>query len=77
VQVLLPFVIFPLYSAMARIDPSFMQAALTLGASPTRAFFRVYLPLTLPGLMTGATSSSSARSATTSPPRCWGERVSR
>ena len=54
VQVLLPFVIFPLYSAMARIDPSFMQAAMTLGASPARAFARVYLPLTLPGLMTGA-----------------------
>ena len=55
VQILLPFVIFPLYSAMARIDPSFMQAAMTLGASPARAFARVYLPLTLPGLMTGAT----------------------
>src|SRR5476651_745949 len=54
VQVLLPFVIFPLYSAMARIDPSFMQAAATLGASPVRAFVRVYLPLTLPGVMTGA-----------------------
>ena len=32
-----------------------MQAALTLGAPPVRAFLRVYLPLTLPGLMTGAT----------------------
>lgn len=55
VQVLLPFVIFPLYSSMARIDPSYMRAASTLGASPVRAFLRVYLPLTLPGLMTGAT----------------------
>jgi putative spermidine/putrescine transport system permease protein len=55
VQVLLPFMIFPLYSAMARIDPAFMQAAATLGASPVRAFIRVYLPLTLPGVMTGAT----------------------
>ena len=55
VQVLLPFVIFPLYSSMARIDPSYMRAASTLGASPVRAFVRVYLPLTLPGLMTGAT----------------------
>jgi putative spermidine/putrescine transport system permease protein len=55
VQVLLPFVIFPLYSAMARIDPVYMQAASTLGASPVRAFLRVYLPLTLPGLMTGGT----------------------
>jgi putative spermidine/putrescine transport system permease protein len=55
VQVLLPFVIFPLYSSMARIDPAFMRAASTLGATPVRAFLRVYLPLTLPGLMTGAT----------------------
>jgi putative spermidine/putrescine transport system permease protein len=55
VQVLLPFVIFPLYSAMSRIDPAYMLAASTLGASPVRAFVRVYLPLTLPGLMTGGT----------------------
>jgi len=55
VQVLLPFVIFPLYSSMARIDPGYMRAAATLGAPPVRAFLRVYLPLTLPGLITGAT----------------------
>ena len=55
VQVLLPFVIFPLHASMLRIDPSYMQAALTLGARPARAFLRVYLPLTFPGLVTGAT----------------------
>jgi len=55
VQVLLPFVIFPLHAAMLRVDPAYMQAALTLGAGPVRAFFRVYLPLTMPGLLTGAT----------------------
>ncbi|QCI67630.1 ABC transporter permease [Phreatobacter stygius] len=55
VQVLLPFVIFPLHAAMLRIDPAYMQAALTLGAGPIRAFWRVYLPLTMPGLLTGAT----------------------
>jgi putative spermidine/putrescine transport system permease protein len=54
VQVLLPFLIFPLYASMARIEPAYMNAALTLGARPWRAFLRVYLPLTLPGLMTGA-----------------------
>lgn len=53
VQVLLPFVIFPLYSSMVRIEPAYMKAAATLGANPVRAFIRVYLPLTLPGLMTG------------------------
>jgi putative spermidine/putrescine transport system permease protein len=55
VQVLLPFVIFPLHAAMLRIDPTYMRAALTLGAGPVRAFLRVYLPLTVPGLLTGAT----------------------
>jgi putative spermidine/putrescine transport system permease protein len=54
IQVLLPFVVFPLHAAMLRIDPSYLQAALTLGASPVRAFLRVYLPLTVPGLLTGA-----------------------
>ena len=55
VQVLLPFVVFPLYAAMARIEPQYMQAALTLGSRPLRAFWQVYLPLTVPGLVTGAT----------------------
>jgi len=55
VQVLLPFVIFPLHASMLKIEPAYMQAALTLGANPVRAFFRVYLPLTVPGLLTGAT----------------------
>ncbi len=55
VQVLLPLVIFPLFAVMQRIEPGYMQAALTLGSTPARAFLRVYLPLTLPGVMTGAT----------------------
>jgi putative spermidine/putrescine transport system permease protein len=53
VQILLPFMIFPLYSVMARIDPIFSQAAATLGASPVRAFLRIYWPLSLPGVATG------------------------
>ena len=54
-QTLLPFAVFPLHAAMTRIEPSLMQAAMTMGAPPVRAFLRVYLPLTLPGLMAGAT----------------------
>jgi len=54
VQVLLPFMVFPLFSVMARIDGSYFKAATNLGATPIRAFFRVYLPLCLPGLATGA-----------------------
>lgn len=40
VQVLLPFVIFPLYAAMLKVDPALMPAALTLGARPARAFLK-------------------------------------
>ena len=54
VQVLLPFMVFPLFAIMARIDGTYVKAATNLGANPIRAFFRVYLPLTVPGLATGA-----------------------
>lgn len=53
VQILLPFMIFPLYTTMTRIDPSCSNAAATLGATPVRCFLRVYLPMTLPGVLTG------------------------
>jgi len=54
VQVLLPFTIFPLYGALKSLDPRLMQAASCLGAPPLRAFWRVQLPLILPGIATGA-----------------------
>lgn len=53
-QILLPFMVFPLYAVMLRIDRSCTWAAATLGAPPLRNFLRVYLPLSLPGLLTGA-----------------------
>ncbi|RWK57424.1 ABC transporter permease [Mesorhizobium sp.] len=53
-QVLLPFMILPLYSVMKTIDLRLMQAARSLGASPARAFAQVYLPLSLPGVYAGA-----------------------
>ncbi|WP_116133757.1 ABC transporter permease [Tropicimonas sp. IMCC34043] len=53
-HILLPFMILPLYSVMKGIDPSYMRAALSMGARPLPAFFRVYLPMTLPGLSAGA-----------------------
>ncbi len=52
-QVLLPFMILPLYSVMRGISPSYMRAAISLGAKPYRAFWRVYAPLTLPGVGAG------------------------
>ena len=52
-HILLPFMVLPLYSVMRGIDPSYMRAALSLGASPIPAFMRVYFPMTLPGLSAG------------------------
>ena len=54
VQILLPFMIFPLFSVMGRIDSSYVLAASNLGAPPIKQFFRVYLPLSLPGIVTGS-----------------------
>ncbi len=53
VHILLPFMILPLYSVLTRIDPSYAAAAASLGAPPVRNFLRVYLPLSLPGVLTG------------------------
>ncbi len=54
VHVLLPYAVLPLYSAMSRIDRRLLLASDGLGASPLATFFRVYLPLSLPGLIGGA-----------------------
>jgi putative spermidine/putrescine transport system permease protein len=53
-HVLLPFMILPLYGVMQAIKPAYMRAALSLGARPSVAFVRVYLPLTLPGIGAGS-----------------------
>ncbi|SDH47760.1 putative spermidine/putrescine transport system permease protein [Pseudomonas benzenivorans] len=53
-HILLPFMILPLYSVMRGIDPSYLRAALSLGAKPIPAFARIYFPMTLPGLSAGA-----------------------
>ena len=52
-HVLLPFMILPLYSVMRGIPAVQMQAAMSLGASWPRAFYRVYLPQSLPGVGAG------------------------
>ena len=54
VHILLPFLILPLYSVLTRIDESYTSAASSLGASPVKNFLRVYLPLSLPGIASGA-----------------------
>jgi putative spermidine/putrescine transport system permease protein len=53
-QILLPFMVLPLFTTMARIDPELTKAAANLGASPTRAFLRVFLPLSIPGVLAGS-----------------------
>lgn len=54
VHIMLPFLILPVYGAMRAIDRDLMKAAANLGASPKRAFWTVFFPLTLPGLFAGS-----------------------
>jgi ABC-type spermidine/putrescine transport system permease subunit I len=54
VHIMLPFLILPVYGSMRTIDRDYLKAAANLGASPTRAFWLVFLPLSLPGLFAGA-----------------------
>jgi len=53
-QVLLPFMILPLYSVMRTIDMNLMLAAESLGARRSTAFFKIFVPLSLPGLFAGS-----------------------
>jgi ABC-type spermidine/putrescine transport system permease subunit I len=54
VHIMLPFLILPLYGSMRAIDRDYLKAAASLGASPARAFWLVFLPLSLPGLLAGS-----------------------
>ncbi|NVN88096.1 MAG: ABC transporter permease subunit [Rhodopseudomonas sp.] len=49
----LPFMILPLYATLAKLQPSLLEAAADLGASPRRAFWLVTFPLSLPGVGAG------------------------
>jgi ABC-type spermidine/putrescine transport system permease subunit I len=49
----LPFVILPVYGSVEKLDVSLLEAAADLGAGPWRAFLRVILPLTMPGVVAG------------------------
>jgi putative spermidine/putrescine transport system permease protein/spermidine/putrescine transport system permease protein len=53
VHIMLPFLVLPLYASMRGIDGSYLRAAANLGASPTRAFWQIFFPLSLPGLIAG------------------------
>lgn len=53
VHIMVPFLVLPLYASMKSIDGNLMRAAANLGSSPTHAFLRIFLPLSLPGLIAG------------------------
>ncbi|MFI9599351.1 ABC transporter permease [Streptomyces sp. NPDC052043] len=53
-QVLMPFMVLPLYAVMSGIDRRLLDAAQGMGARPAVAFLRVFVPLSLPGVGAGA-----------------------
>jgi len=52
-HIMLPFLVLPLYASMQAIDMTYVRAASNLGASPIRAFWDVFFPLSVPGLVAG------------------------
>ncbi len=50
----LPFMILPLYSNLEKHDNTLLEAAVDLGATPFRAFLRITLPLSMPGVVAGS-----------------------
>lgn len=55
VHILLPFMVLPLYSAMQKIPQNLSQAGASLGGSPLHVFLRVFLPLSMSGVLAGVT----------------------
>jgi putative spermidine/putrescine transport system permease protein len=53
IQVLLPFMVLPLYSSLSTIDRRLLTAASSLGGTGFNIFFRIYLPLSAPGIIAG------------------------
>ncbi|SEF46885.1 ABC transporter permease [Bosea lathyri] len=55
VHILLPFMVLPLYSTMQKIPRELMLAGASLGGGPLHSFLRIFLPLSLPGVVAGMT----------------------
>lgn len=53
IYILLPFMVMPLYSSIEKLDKSCLEAARDLGANKLQTFFRITLPLTMPGIIAG------------------------
>ena len=54
-HILLPFMVLPLYATMQKIPRDLLQAGASLGANPALVFWKVFLPLSLPGVLAGST----------------------
>lgn len=52
IYVSLPFAILPLYSSLERMDRSYLEASMDLGAGQLQTFFRILVPLAMPGILT-------------------------
>ncbi|MGR3617503.1 MAG: ABC transporter permease [Paracoccaceae bacterium] len=53
-HILLPFMILPMYSVMQTIQPTYLRAAKSMGATNWTAFWRIYFPLSVPGIGAGS-----------------------
>ena len=49
----LPFMIYPIYNTLQKLDKSYVEAAQDLGANPMQVFFKTVLPLSMPGIVSG------------------------
>lgn len=53
VHVMLPFMVLPIYSVMKAVPKTYIRASLSLGAHPVLGFWKVFVPLTMPGVASG------------------------
>ena len=51
----IPYMIMPLYNTILKIDKCYIEGASDLGATPIRAFWKVTVPLSMPGIVSGLT----------------------
>jgi spermidine/putrescine transport system permease protein len=49
----LPFMVLPIYASLEKLDPALLEASAMLGARPAAGFFKITLPLSLPGILAG------------------------
>lgn len=75
-QLFLPMMILSLYSTLSQVDPNLEQASRGLGAGPAQTFRRIIFPLSIPGMVVGATLVFSAcMTAFTTPQMLGGSRL--